>query len=51
MWRKKGKLETALFMLQEGLDLSLIQKVTGLTRKEILNEEKHLNKSEIIIIN
>lgn len=42
---KKGKLETAFSMLKEGLDLSLIQRVTGLTKKEILNVEKKLNKN------
>ncbi len=42
---KIGKLKIALSMLQEGLDMSLIKKVTGLTEKQIINSEKELTKN------
>lgn len=42
---KKGKqmgiLKTALSMFQEGIDISLIKKITGLTETEILNLKNH----------
>ncbi len=41
---KIGKLKTALSMLQEGLEISLIKKVTGLTEKQIMNSENELSK-------
>jgi len=46
--KKKGKklgiLKTAFSMLQEGIDISLIKKVTGLSEKEILDS----NNSKVI---
>lgn len=42
--KKEGLMKTALSMLQEGLDLSLIKKVTGLTEQQILNIQMGLNK-------
>ncbi len=38
-------MKTALSMLQEGLDLSLIRKVTGLTEAEILKSKEKYNCS------
>ena len=35
---KKAKLETAKNMLEEGIDIEVIVKVTGLTKQEILNK-------------
>ena len=37
--KKLGILKTAFSMLQEGMDISIIKKVTGLTEKEILNSK------------
>ncbi|MCI9234014.1 MAG: hypothetical protein HFH08_05415 [Bacilli bacterium] len=34
---ERGVMKTTLSMLQEGLDLSLIERITGLSEKEILN--------------
>lgn len=42
---KREKLKTALSMLQEGLEISLIKKVTGLTEKQIINSEKELSRN------
>lgn len=42
--KKLGILKTAFSMLQEGIDISLIKKVTGLSEKEILD----FNNSKII---
>jgi len=42
---KRGIMKTALSMLQEGLDLSLIRKVTGLTEAEILKSKEKYNCS------
>lgn len=42
--QKLGVLKTAFSMLQEGIDVSLIKKITGLSEKEILD----FNNSEII---
>lgn len=41
---KRGKLKTALSMLQEGLEISLIEKVTGLTEKQIRNSGQELSR-------
>ncbi|MCI9233771.1 MAG: hypothetical protein HFH08_04135 [Bacilli bacterium] len=41
---REGLMKTALSMLQEGLDLSLIKKVTGLTEQQILNIQMGLNE-------
>lgn len=38
--RKEGIIATAISMLKEGIELSLIKKVTGLTEKEILEGEE-----------
>ncbi len=40
---KRGIMKIALSMLQEGLDLSLIRKVTGLTEAEILKSKEKYN--------
>ncbi len=40
---KRGIMKTALSMLQEGLDLSLIKKITGLTETEILRIDKNID--------
>lgn len=37
---KRGIMKTAILMLKEGLDLSLIKKITGLTETEILGLEE-----------
>ncbi len=43
--KKEGKLETAISMLKEGLEMSLIEKVTGLTEDQILNYEKKFSRN------
>ncbi|HHW35855.1 MAG TPA: hypothetical protein GXX18_00915 [Bacillales bacterium] len=42
--KEEGKIEVALEMLREGLDLALIVKITGFTKDEILELQKNLNK-------
>lgn len=42
---KQGIMKTTLSMLQEGLDLSLIERITGLSEKEILNLQNNSSSS------
>ena len=42
--REEGKIEVALEMLRDGLDVDRIAKLTGFTKDEILELQKNLNK-------